>query len=151
MTDISKRLDRFINSAQKKLIQADRILPIKTNEGILVGDVLIISEGNLKHIKKRDQMLYVNVYLNAVAIKLANLCAINPRSIQIQKIYAADQDYGRWFVDSQMLRTQHRKALEKRDYDRADTLYSRYIESRDKAEKSKNIARALADDRINNR
>jgi hypothetical protein len=146
MTDISKRLDRFINSAQKKLIQADRILPIKTDEGILVGDVLIISEGNLKHIKKRDQMLYVNIYLNAVAIKLANLCCTNPRSIQRQKIYAADQDYGRWFVDSQILRTQHRKALEKRDYDRADMLYSRYIESRDRAEKSKNIARALAND-----
>jgi hypothetical protein len=146
MTDISKRLDRFINSAQKKLIQADQILPIKTDEGILVGDVLIISEGNLKHIKKRDQMLYVNVYLNAAAIKLANLCYRNPSSIQIQKIYAADQEYGKWFVDSQILRTQHRKALEKRDYDRADMLYSRYIESRDRAEKSKNIAKTLADD-----
>jgi len=146
MTDISKRLDRFINSAQKKLIQADQILPIKTDEGILVGDVLIISEGNLKHIKKRDQMLFVNVYLNAVAIKLANLCYRNPSSIQIQKIYAADQEYGKWFVDSQILRTQHRKALEKPDYDRADMLYSRYIESRDRAEKSKNIAKTLADD-----
>jgi hypothetical protein len=146
MADISKRLDKFIRSTQKKLIRSDQILPIKTDEGILVGDVLIISEGNLKHIKKRDEMLYVNVYLNAVAIKLANISYRNPGSIEAQKIYAADQDYGRWFVDSQILRTQHQKAIEKRDYDRADMLYSRYIESRNRAEKSKNIARNLTDD-----
>jgi hypothetical protein len=146
MADISKRLDKFIRSTQKKLIRSDQILPIKTDEGILVGDVLIISEGNLKHIKKRDEMLYVNVYLNAVAIKLANISYRNPGSIEAQKIYAADQDYGRWFVDSQILRTQHQKAIEKRDYDRADMLYSRYIESRNRAEKSKNLARNLTDD-----
>lgn len=143
MTDISKRLEQFISSAQKKLIQKQHILPVKTDEGILVGEVLIISDGNLKHIRRRNEMLYVNVYLNAVAIKLANLCNHNPSSLQAQKIYNADQDYGRWFVDSQILRTQYHRALEKKDFDRADTLYSRYSVSRDRAEKAKNIARAL--------
>lgn len=146
MTDISKRLENLVNSAQKKLLKQNQILPVKTEEGILVGEVLIISEGNIKHIKRHDQMLYLNVYLNAVAIKLANICNINPYSLQAQKMYDADQDYGKWFVDSQILRTQYQRALDKKDYDRADMLYSRYSESRDRAEKAKNLARALAGD-----
>lgn len=146
MTDISKRLEQFIGSAQKKLLQKQQILPVKTDDGILVGEVLIISEGNLKHLKRRDEMLYVNIYLNAVAVKLANICNKNPTSLGAQKIYDADQDYGRWFVDSQILRAQYHRALDKKDFDRADTLYSRYAVSRDRAEKAKNIARALAGD-----
>lgn len=146
MTDISKRLEQFIGSAQKKLLQKQQILPVKTDDGILVGEVLIISEGNLKHLKRRDEMLYVNIYLNAVAVKLANICNNNPTSLGAQKIYDADQDYGRWFVDSQILRAQYHRALHKKDFDRADTLYSRYAVSRDRAEKAKNIARALAGD-----
>lgn len=146
MTDISKRLEQFIGSAQKKLLQKQQILPVKTDDGILVGEVLIISEGNLKHLKRRDEMLYVNIYLNAVAVKLANICNNNPTSLGAQKIYDADQDYGRWFVDSQILRAQYHRALDKKDFDRADTLYSRYAVSRDRAEKAKNIARALAGD-----
>ena len=91
-------------------------------------------------------MLYVNIYLNAVAIKLANICYRNPSSIHAQKLYDADQEYGKWFVDSQILRSQYQKSLDKKDYDRADMLYSRYTESRDRAEKAKNLARALAGD-----
>jgi hypothetical protein len=146
MTDISKRLEQFVNSAQKRLLQKNQILPVRTEEGILVGDVLIISEGNIKHIKKRNDMLYVNVYLNATAIKLANISHENPTSVQAKKLYDADQEYGKWFVDSQILRSQYQKALDKKDYDRADMLYSRYCVSRDRAENAKNIARALAGD-----
>ncbi len=146
MTDISKRLERFIGSAQKRLAKSNHVLPVKTEDGILVGDVLIISDANLKHIKKQNQILFVNIYLNAVAIKLANICYFNPGSIQAQKLYDADQEYGKWFVDSQLLRAQYQKAIEKKDYDRADMLYSRYSVSRDRAEKAKNIARALVGD-----
>jgi hypothetical protein len=144
MADISKRLEQVIGSAQKKLLKNNLILPIKTEEGILVGDVLIISEGNIKHIKKSNEMLYVNVYLNIVAIRIANLCAKNVSSLQAQKLYDIDQEYGKWFIDSQILRTQYHKALEKKDFDKADMLFSRYSESRDRAEKAKNLARALA-------
>lgn len=146
MTEISKRLEHLIGSTQKKLILKNQILPIKTDDGILVGEVLIVSEGNIKHIIKNNEVVFLNVYLNAVAIKLANICNKNPASLQAQKIYNADQDYGRWFTDSQILRTQYNRAMEKRNFDRADTLYSRYTVSRDRAEKAKNIARALAGD-----
>lgn len=146
MTEISKRLEHLIGSTQKKLILKNQILPIKTDDGILVGEVLIVSEGNIKHIIKNNEVIFLNVYLNAVAIKLANICNKNPASLQAQKIYDADQDYGRWFTDSQILRTQYNRAMEKRNFDRADTLYSRYTVSRDRAEKAKNIARALAGD-----
>lgn len=144
MADISKRLEHFISSAQKKLIETNSILPIRTEEGILVGNVLIISEENIKHIKKNNEMLYVNIYLNAVAIRIANLCSKNTGSIQAGKLYALDQEYGKWFVDSQILRKQYHRALGKKDFDRADMLYSRYCESRDRAETAKNLARALA-------
>ena len=146
MTEISKRLENLIGSTQKKLILKNQILPIKTDDGILVGEVLIVSEGNIKHIIKNNEVIFLNVYLNAVAIKLANICNKNPASLQAQKIYDADQDYGRWFTDSQILRTQYNRAIEKRNFDRADMLYSRYTVSRDRAEKAKNIARALAGD-----
>ncbi len=144
MADISRRLEHLVSSAQKKLIETNHILPIKTEEGILVGDVLIISEGNIKHIKKFNEMLYVNVYLNAVAIRIANLCSKNTSSLQAQKLYELDQEYGKWFIDSQILRAQYHRALEKKNFDKSDTLYSRYCESRDRAEKAKNLARALA-------
>lgn len=144
MADISRRLEHLISSAQKKLIETNHILPVKTEEGILVGDVMIISEGNIKHIKKSNEMLYVNVYLNAVAIRIANLCSKNTSSLQAQKLYELDQEYGKWFIDSQILRAQYHRALEKKNFDKSDTLYSRYCESRDRAEKAKNLARALA-------
>ena len=58
-------------------------------------------------------------------------------------LYRADQEYGRWFVDSQMLRAQHQKAIHIQDYDRADVLWARYSESRDRTVTAKNQAERL--------
>lgn len=144
MTDISRRLEQFISSAQKNLAQKHQLLPIKTEEGILVGDVLIVSDHNLKHIKKNDKILFKDVFLNAVAVKLANISYKNTNSIKAQELYNVDQEYGKWFIDSQLLRKQYQKSIEKKDYEKADFLYSRYCQSRDRAEVLKNKARTLA-------
>lgn len=140
MTDIRKRLEQTLRSA----IQKNPILPIKTAEGIQVGDVLIISEGTVKHIKQYGEIRYKEVSLNCVAIALANLLAKHNSSILMDKIYNADQEYGRWFVESQMLRAQYQKALNNSDYERADMFWARYEESKSRTVSAKNRAETLA-------
>jgi hypothetical protein len=139
MTQISKRLEQII---RKEL--SNTIIPVKTKEGILVGDILIVTEGTIKNIFKHSELLYREIHLNSVAIKIANLLAFRRGSLIIDNLYKADQDYGQWFVDSQLLRTQYQKALNSHDYDRADILWARYIESRDRTITAKNRAESLA-------
>jgi hypothetical protein len=144
MTNISKRLEQVVSSAQQRLIEKHQILPVKVAEGILVGDVLIVSEGIVKHLRYNNTYLYKDIYLNAAAIRLANMLAVNKQSIHADNLYRADQDYGRWYHDSQLLRAQYQKATNNQDYDRADTLWARYCESRDRAVTAKNIVQRLA-------
>jgi hypothetical protein len=144
MTGISKKLERFLSSAQRKLIEQEQILPVKVSDGILVGDVKIINQGTTKDLWKNDVCMYKDVYLNVVAIKLANISARKNVDIRADALYRADQEYGKWFVDSQMLRTQYQKSLNNQDYDRADVLWARYCESRDRAAIAKNKAESLA-------
>jgi hypothetical protein len=138
MTQISKRLEQII---RKEL--SNTIIPVKTKEGILVGDVLIVTDGVTKHIYQHAELLYKEIHLNAVAIKIANLLAFRKGILVIDNLYKADQEYGRWFVESQMLRTQHQKALNSQDYNRADILWAKYIESRDRTITTKNHAESL--------
>jgi len=140
MTDISKRLEQTLRSA----IQKAPILPVKVDGGILVGNVLITSNGSLKDLWQHDSVVYREVSLNKVAIKLANMLAKHGNSYQTDTIYKADQEYGRWFNESQILRTQYQKALNNQDYDRADMLWARYCESRDKVLSAKARAETLA-------
>ena len=140
MTDISKRLEQTIRSA----IQRTPILPVKVEGGILVGDVLIISEGYIKHLKQHDRLVYKEISLNCAAIRIANILARRGSPILADQIYKADQEYGRWFTDSQMLRAQYQKALNNFDYDRSDMLWARYCESRDRTATAKKHAERLA-------
>ena len=144
MTNISKRLEQVVSSAQQRLIEKQQILPVKVAEGILVGDVLIVSDGIVKHLRYNNTYLYKDIYLNASAIRLANILAVNKSSIHAGKLYRADQNYGRWYHDSQMLMAQYQKAKNNQDHDRADMLWARYCESRDRAVNAKNIAQRLA-------
>jgi hypothetical protein len=139
MADLSKRLEQTLQSAIKK----NPILPVKVADGILVGDVKIISEGSIKHLKRGKDILYANIYLNAVAITLANILARKSNTIQADIIYKADQEYGKWYIDSQMLRARYQQALESQDHDRADIMWARYCESRDRAITAKNHAQSL--------
>jgi hypothetical protein len=143
MTDISKKLEQVINNAQRKLIEQNKILPIKTSAGILVGDVLIVSKQHLKDLYKKDKLVYTEVSLNSVAIELANFLAKNSNSVQADKIYKADQEYGRLFTESQLLRNQYQRAVNTKDHERADILWSRYCESRDKTMTAKKHAERL--------
>ena len=140
MTDISKRLEQTLRS----VIQKAPILPVKVAGGILVGNVLIVSNGSLKELWQNNSVVYKEISLNKVAIKLANMLAKQGNSYQTDTIYKADQEYGRWFNESQILRTQYQKALNNQDYDRADMLWARYCESRDRVIAAKARAETLA-------
>jgi hypothetical protein len=142
MTDISKRLEQFVNSTQRKLLN-DQVLPIKVAGGILVGNALIVSEGSIKHIWQNNDLKYKHIYLNAVAINIANILATRRSIIKADELYRADQEYGKWFNDSQMLRTRYQKAVDSQDHDRADILWARYCESRDRALLAKNHVESL--------
>jgi hypothetical protein len=139
MTQISKRLEQIVNKELSKTI-----IPVKTQEGILVGDILINSNGPIKNIYKNEELLYKEVYLNSVAIKIANILALKKSIISAEQMYRADQEYGKWFNDSQLLRAQYQKALNNQDFERADTLWARYCESRDRTIHAKNNAERLA-------
>ena len=138
MTKLRQQLKQLI---RKELRQNP--IPIKTAEGILVGDVIIQTQQHIKNILRNGEIIYAEIHLNAVAIRMANLMCLRQSSLIIDRIYAADQDYGRWFVDSQLLRSQYQKAKDSGDHDRADILWARYSESRDRTVAAKNLADSL--------
>ena len=138
MTQISRRLEQIVRKELSK-----NIIPVKTSDGILVGDILITNQDNLKFLYRKSQLIYGEIHLNSVAIKMANILALRHNHLSVDVLYRADQEYGRWFVDSQMLRAQHQKAIHTQDYDRADVLWARYSESRDRTVTAKNQAERL--------
>ena len=138
MTDIRRQLDRVVS---KELSQ--HIIPVKTDEGILVGNILIVSEGSIKHLYRNSELLYNNISLNAVAIKMANILARNKNNLTVDKIYRYDQEYSKWYTDSQTLLKSYYSAKKSKDFDRADTLWARYCESRDRAISAKDLATSL--------
>ena len=137
MTQLSKKLEKLIRHNRE-------ILPVKTEQGILVADVLIVSEGSIKNLWQQDKLVYSGVFLNAVAIRLANLIARRQQGAFTDKMYRADQYYGQWFVDSQHLRNQYQRALNNKNYERADILWARYCESRERTMQAKVAAEHLA-------
>ena len=138
MTQISKRLEQIV-----KRELSSNIIPVKTDAGILVGDILITSEGSIKNVWKDNELLYKEIHLNSIAIKIANLLAFRVGQITIDTLYKADQEYGKWFVDSQLLRAQYQKAISNQDFERADMLWARYVESRDRTAQAKQRAESL--------
>lgn len=138
MTDIRRQLDQVVS---KEL--ARNIIPVKTDAGILVGDILIVSEGVAKHLYRNNECLYNNISLNAVAVRMANILARHRSHTLVDKLYRTDQEYGRWFTDSQILLQKHHTANKNKDYERADTLWAKYIESKERARSAKNTVIGL--------
>ena len=143
MANIQKSLDSIIAKTHRKLIEKNQIPPVKTPQGILVGDVLIVSDGAIKNLYKQNQLIYPEVSLNIVAIRLANLAAKNIFNSNTLKLYNADQSYGKWFHDSQFLRNKYEKALSKSEYDKADIFWARYCQCRERAHLAKRTVESL--------
>jgi hypothetical protein len=133
MTEISKKFEQLIQKTYKEFYDKEQIVPAKIGEGILVGVILIKNQNSLKNLYRGNECIYKEIFLNVAAIKIANILNKFKSSSRADQIYKLDQNYGRYFIDSQMLRNNYEKALNNRDYNKADILYARYIESRDRA------------------
>ena len=140
MTEVSKQLEKRLQS----IIRKGPILPVKTDKGILVGDVLIVSDGPIKHIYQNDRLLYKEISLNVAAIAIANIIAKRQSNILADKIYNEDHEYGKWYQDSQHLRSMYQKAVDSGSHSRADIFWARYVESRERAVAAKNRAQTLS-------
>jgi len=144
MPDVSKRFEQVVVATHKKFIDEGRLYPVKTGSGILVGDVLIKSDGYYKSLWQHDICLYDNISLNSTAIKMANYIALKKPSPEVNKIYSADQEYNRWYVDSTLILASYNKCLENRDYFKADVLWARYIQAKEHAKDSKKKAQRIS-------
>jgi hypothetical protein len=132
MASISKRLEQIISKELEK-----NIIPIKTEEGILVGSILIKSCDHLKFLYRKGDLVYGEIFLNKAAISMANILAKNSLDLRANDIFNADQEYARNYIDSQMLRANYEKAIKNRDFNRADMLWARYEEARNRAQTAK--------------
>jgi uncharacterized C2H2 Zn-finger protein len=139
MTEISKRLEQIVRKELSKTI-----IPVKTEEGILVGNVLIKSRDNLKYLYKNGDLIYGGIFLNQSAIALANILARISYDPRAEQIYLADKDYAKHFIDSQLMRTNYEKSKKNRDFDRADMLWARYEQARDRAQSAKSRVESLS-------
>lgn len=143
MTNIQKKLDSIIAKENLRLIEDNQIPPVKTDRGIRVGDVLISSDGHIKNLHKHREVVYKEVSLNAVAIRLANLLAKNVISGSLEILYIADQRYGKWFSDTQFQHAKYQRSLANKNYDKADVFYARYRESKARAIAAKRTVDSL--------
>lgn len=144
MQSLRNKLASVVSNTHRKLIEKKAILPVIVPEGILVGNVLIINDDTVKHLKQHDTWIYKDIHLNAVAIKLANLVATDTTRYVANQLYEADQDYARWFIDSQILKLRYIESSNAKDYDRAEILWAKYFESKSKSVAAKTRAEDLA-------
>jgi hypothetical protein len=140
MTNVSKKLEQLV----RKTISNSPIIPAKVDGGIQVGSVLIVSKDNLKNLWKNNTLIYAGVNLNAAAIKLANELAKYGNTQKNNELYLTDQEYGRWLNDSQIHYKNYHRALAKSQHDRADMIWARYCESRDRCNDTKRRVERLS-------
>jgi hypothetical protein len=144
MSNLNSKLQQVVERTYRKLYEQDQIMPVKTSEGILVGNVLIVSVGHVKNLYQNNILIYKEVSLNVVAIKIANILTKNGTTARVDALYRADQDYGRWLQESQFLRHKYQIARKNGNNDRADIYLARYCTARDKVKNAQSHALALA-------
>lgn len=144
--NIQQRLDTVIARVNKKLQQQEQVIPKKTDRGILVGDVLIESSGALKNLYLRDRLVYKEVSLNKVAVKVANLLAIDEVRYQqkIDQLILMDAKFGSALAEYQMFKDRLAKAHREQDQFRIDMYLARLGYAKSSAEYWKKQALSLA-------
>jgi hypothetical protein len=138
MTNVSKRLEQIVSKELEK-----NIIPVKVEEGILVGNVLIKSRDHLKFLYKNGELIYGEIFLNRAAIFIANIMAKTKFSTLADQIYQADRDFSKYFIDGQLMRTNYENSIKNRDFDRADVYWSRYEQAKDRAQLAKSRVESL--------
>ena len=145
MTNISKRFEQLVTKTYREFLEQGTILPTKSDKGIHVGDVLIQSDGPFKNILKKDKLVYENISLNAVAIRIANLLAWNENKGLQDRLFAADLYYSRHYVDSNIFLDRFHRACNAKDELKADIMWTRYEDAKFRAINAKSEAEQLAE------
>jgi hypothetical protein len=143
--NIQQRLDTVIARVNKKLVQNEFVIPQKTERGILVGPVLIESAGALKNIYYNDTLVFADISLNKVAIKIANLLAIDSTRYQqkIDQLVHVDNKFGAALSDYQMFKDRLSKAHREQDQFKIDMYLARLGYAKSSAEYWKKQALSL--------
>lgn len=144
--NIQQQLDTVIARVNKKLVQNEFVIPQKTEKGILVGPVLIESVGALKNIYYNNSLMFSHISLNKVAIKIANLLALDSTRYQqkIDELIYLDNKFGAALSDYQMFKERLSKAHKDQDQFRIDMYLARLGYAKSSAEYWKKQALSLA-------
>ena len=130
MTEISKRFEQIVRSTQKRLYEQGALMPVKAEDGILVGSVKITCEGPFKDIWYQDRVIFEKVSLNDAAIKIANIIACNKSMARANEIYESDKQYHKHFADCAFYLDKYHKACEQQDEFKSDLYWIRYQEAK---------------------
>jgi hypothetical protein len=145
MTKIQQNLDRVISNVQKKLFDSKNVIPKKTDEGIVVGNALIVSRGCLKDIYYKGELVYPNISLNKVAVRVANLLATGYRQTpEINELIDTDLKFGQALEDYQFFKNKYNNARTLGDQFKIDLYLARMCYSKDAAAYHKTRATSLA-------
>lgn len=146
MAQIKRQLDRVITKVQRDLAKQEFLIPQKTEDGILVGNVLIKSQGAIKDLYQHGELKFRGISLNKVAIKVANCLAIDPMRFQdkIRNLIDADLRFGQALEDYQIFKDKYHKAQQVQDQFRMDLYLARLCYAKDTANYWKNQAQLLA-------
>lgn len=131
---VSKRFEILVNGTYKRFIDEGFVPPVKTEEGILVGNALIQQDGLYKNIFLYNELVFKDVCLNCVAIKIANSLALNYPLETMRKLYDKDRTYNKLYIDSTFYLDRFHKANNAKDWDRAEILWIRYDDAKQRAE-----------------
>jgi len=144
MSEISKRFEQIVKSTQRKLLGQGAVMPERTERGIRVGRAEIIPEGPYKHIEVNGKIIYKDICLNKVAIRLANEIALNKSGPSLDTLYQLDKEYNRHFVDSAFFLDRYHRARNKGDEFRQELMWIRYEDAKIKAQDIKEKAEQMA-------
>jgi len=145
MSKLQHNLDRVISNVQKRLLDSKTLIPTKTEQGIVVGNALIVSRGCLKDVYYKKDLMYSGISLNKVAIKVANLMAAGyARNPEIKELIEVDQKFGQALEDYQIFKDKYHNARQLGDQFKMDLYLARLCYSKDLAAYHKNRANGLA-------
>jgi hypothetical protein len=146
MTRINQQLDHVIKRVNQKLVKSEFLIPVKTEDGILVGNILIVSRDSFKDLYRNNEILYKGIALNKIAIKVANLAAINYMKYhsRIEEMIRIDIKFGQSLEDYQHFKTRYFAARNSNDQFKIDLYGARMTYAKDGCNYWKKQADSLA-------
>jgi hypothetical protein len=143
MSKAQQNLDLVVSNVHRQLLDKQTLIPKKTERGIEIGRYTIVSNDCLKDIYKGDTLVFKDISLNRVAVKVANLLNFG-QDTKINELISMDLKFGQSLVDYKMFKDKLSKAHKEQDQFKIDLYLARLIFAKDAAEYYKREANRLA-------